>query len=461
MSTDVSDWLAAELPGVTVLTTSVDLFPYERDASVVPRGIPEAAVQVRSPEEVAALLARANAHRTPVYVRGGGTMYAGGAVPRAGGLVIDVSTLDRLLEVDVARGVVVVEPGMKFGALLAALEPYGLTVGVVPVTAPAATVGGAASAHALGTGSPRNQSFADEVVGLEAVLADGRVIRTGTAAVAGAGWFQRYAMGPDLTGLFLGGDATLGVITKVALWLHPLPERRTTVCFGFPDAVRGAHFVLALQNAALTRHVWYGAGYEALTIRARLPAAGADALPRFCLGLDLGGEHALVDHDLEKLHTLARQHGGRDFPEFDAAYFRTLREQQSWWYSFAGYFARSRCALMMSSLPTDRLPALLATVDRQRGRWPHFTWGGAVVLCRRGLHGAVIAFYDEATQWEAVQPAVAACGRELVEIGCVPYKSGKLWAAEVERCGAYHGALRDLKARLDPQGILSPGNLGL
>lgn len=454
-------WIAHELPELTALTSSVDLFPYERDSSVVARGVPQAAVQVRSAEEVATLLRRASAHGTPVYVRGGGTMYTGGAVPRAGGLVIDVSTLDRLVEVDLARGVVVVEAGMKFGALLKALEPHGMTVGIVPSTAPSATIGGAASAHALGTGSPRWQSFADEVVGLEVVLADGRLLRTGTAAAAGAGWFQRYAIGPDLTGLFLGGDATLGVITKIALWLHPRPEVRTTACFGFPDPVCGAHFILALQRAELTRNVWYGGGYEALTIRARLPQADPHALPGFCLGLDFGGDRALVEHDMAKVAVVAGEHGGHAFPEFDAAYFRTLREQEIYWYSFAGHFARSRCALIMTSLPTDRLPALLAAVGRQRVRHPDFVWGAAVVLCRRGLHGAVIAFYDEATQWEAVLPAVAACGRELVEIGCVPYKSGKLWAAEVERCGAYHGTLREIKARLDPRGILSPGNLGL
>ncbi len=90
-----------------------------------------------------------------------------------------------------------------------------------------------------------------------------------------------------------------------------------------------------------------------------------------------------------------------------------------------------------------------------------FQWGGAVVLCRRGLHGGVIVFYDEATQWQAVQPVAAACTAELVAIGCVPYKTGKMWAGEVQRMSAYHEVLRRLKACLDPSGILAPGNLGL
>lgn len=448
-----------------VLHEPVDLLAYQRDCSVAPPGHADSVVLARDSETISTVLQRANRERMPVYVRGGGTMYAGGVNPHAGGLVLDVSGMDRILDVDLQRGLVICEPGVRFGELLKALQAYGVTVGIVPLTGPAATVGGAASAHALGTGSAKFQSFADEVAGLEVVLADGRRIRTGSAASKVAGFFQRYAIGPDLTGLFLGADATMGVVTAIALWLHPLPEHRVTACFGFGSTAAGANFINEIQRRELTRNIWYASGYEAGTIRARigqaLPEIDLASLPQFGVGADFGGERDLVQRDLRTVSEIAVSVGGSVFPELNDIYFRKLRHDETFWYSFAGYFARSRCAILMSSLPTERLPEFIATVARQRVQRPEFIWGGAVMVCRRGLHGGVMAFYDEATQWEAAQTATADCARELVSIGAVPYKTGKLWAAEVRGFSEYHGLLQQLKTTLDPHGILSRGNLGL
>ena len=451
--------------GTLSVSSPLDLLGYQRDCSAVRPGCATQAVRPTSTEQVASLLREASAARVPVYVRGGGTMYAGGVNPHAGGVVMDLGGLDRIVEIDVARGVVVVEPGVRFGTLANALAPYGLTIGIIPSTAPTATIGGATSAHALGTGSARFQSFGDEVVGLEVVLADGTVLRTGSAAARDAGFFHRYGIGPDLTGLFLGADGTFGVITQIALWLHPLPAVRRTGCFGFPDVAAAAAFVGELQQREYLADVWYGSGYEAASIRARIgaarPALDPATLPGFCIGLDFGGEPDDVARAESRALDAARRHGGDTFPEFNEIYFDRLRGDQIYWYSFAGYFARSRCGILMASLPTARMPAFIDVLAQCRASAPALTWGGAVVLCRRGLHGGVMAFYDEATQWDDVNEAMQACASALVAAGCTPYKSGKTWAADVRRMAPYHSTLRRLKAAFDPAGILSPGNLGL
>ncbi len=456
--------ICAEIDPARVFRNQLDLLTYQRDCSVVAPGAATLLVRPTSSAEISSVLRRAQASGTPVYARGAGTMYAGGVNPAAGGVVLDLSAMDRILEIDQARGVVVVEPGVRFGSLSQALKPLGLTVGIIPSTAPTATVGGAASAHALGTGSARHQSFADEVVGLQVVLPDGRVIETGSAAAHGK-HFHRFGMGPDLTGLFLGGDGTLGVITAIALWLHPLPEFRTTACYGFPDAHKAAGFIAALQSRELTRNVWYASGYEAGTIKGRVLAArpgyAPDAWPGFCVGLDFGGEEPLVQHDLSLIANLGAAHGATPFPIFDEVYFRHLRNEEIYWYGYAGYFSRSRCAILMSSLATPDLPRFLDSVQALRENEPDFLWGGAVVICRRGLHGGVLAFYDEETQWPEAQAATARAAARLVEAGCTPYKTGKIWAGELQEFTAYHQTLAQLKHSLDPREILSPGNLGL
>ncbi|MGB1881318.1 MAG: FAD-binding oxidoreductase, partial [Gammaproteobacteria bacterium] len=168
--------LQADFSGLTVYSEQVDLLSYRRDCSVVKPGCADLAIQPRSVEDVQAVVRRASRDATPLYARGGGSMYAGGVNPHAGGIVLDMTQMNRILEIDLKRGIAVVEPGVRFGALLEALAPHGMTIGIVPLTGPTATLGGAVSAHALGTGSPRHQSMGDCVAGLEVVLSNGTVL---------------------------------------------------------------------------------------------------------------------------------------------------------------------------------------------------------------------------------------------------------------------------------------------
>lgn len=457
--------LRAALGPERVFDSPVDLLAYARDTSIVDPGRGAVVARPRSSEQVAEVLRIASAHELPVYPRGAGSMYAGGALPHAGGVVLDLAGMRQVLDVDLARGLVVVEPGVTFGELLAHLRPHGVTIGIVPSTGAAATVGGAVSAHALGTGSPRHQSMGDEVAGLEVVLADGTCLRTGSAAAREAGFFHRYCLGPDLTGLFIGADSTLGVITAVALWLHPLPEWRDTLCVGFADYPAAARYIEALQQREWTRDIWYGAGYDAMAVRGRLgepqPQDGTAELPRLVLGLDLGTEADEGPRVRQRLLGLAGEHGGAECARFDQAYFHDLRRDQMFWYGFAGYFSRSRCAIVLGSMATGTLPAFLDRVQDWRERYPDFVWAAATVLCRRGLHGGLIVFYDEQRQWPDIQAAIGVATAELVALGCVPYKSGKLWGDTLRQLEPWHGVLGRIKQALDPAGLMGPGNLGL
>ena len=443
----------------------IDLTAYRRDVSVVDPGQPDLVARPASLEQLQDALKRANKAKTPVYLRGAGSMYAGGVNPHAQGLVIDMTGLDRIIDIDVDRGLVIAEPGVRFGALLKALKPYGLTIGVVPLTGPTATLGGAASSHALGTGSVRFQSFADEVVGLEAVLADGNVVRTGSAILPQAGYFARHAFGPDLAGLFLGADATLGVISKLALWLHPLPEAKQTICLGYETVEAGAACLTELQNRELLRDVWYSSIYDTMAIQGRMNAAfpddSSESWPKFAVGLDFGGTEEAVRRGIEDVLQAARRYQGDDFPQFNEVFYRRLRYDETFWYSFAGYFTRSKCGLLMTSLPANKIPDFYSAINDMRTKHEDFLWAPGGVICRRGLHGGVIAFYDEQNQWPAIQAAFKDCTQALLDAGCVPYKSGKVWAEHIKRLDSHHGLLTKIKSAVDENSIMSPGNLGL
>lgn len=451
--------------GALVLEDGVDLLCYRRDASIAPGGSPAAAVIARSVEDVVEAVLAANRRKTPLYVRAAGSTYAGGTNPCDGAVVLDTSALNRILTIDEDRGLVLVEPGVIYGTLLGELGRRGLTLGVVPLTGAAGTVGGAIASHGLGTGSPRFQGTGDEVAGLEVVLPTGELLRTGSAVLEGAGFFARYAVGPDLTGMFLGANGCLGVITKIALWVHPRPEHQETFALGFPDYESGARFISALQLKELTHNVWYGAGYEDKAIEARVmgarPQFDRAALPRFCLALDVRGTREEVARDRSRIIAEAGRFGGAEFAVFDEIFFASMRRDQSFWYSYAGYFSRSMCALLMCSMASETIPRFFRLIENHRQAHPEFAWAAGLVLCRRGMHGAVIVFYDEREQWEQVRAVSERCCRELLEVGCLPYKSGRVWAPVMEQFGRYHTTLVSLKKMLDPNGIMSPQILGL
>ena len=451
--------------GIAVLEDKVDLLGYRRDTSIAPGGNPSSAVIARSVEDVIAAVAAANRQKLPLYVRAAGSTYAGGANPCDGAIVLDVSALNRVLNIDEARGLVLIEPGVTYGALLAELGRKGFTLGVVPLTGAAGTVGGAIASHGLGTGSPRYQSTGDEVAGLEVVLPSGELLRTGSAASENAGFFARYAVGPDLTGMFLGANGCLGVITRIALWIHPKPEHQETFALGFPDYESGARFISALQLKDLTHNLWYGAGYEYKAVEARVmatyPQFDRASLPHFCLALDARGTSEEVSRDRARIIAEAGSFGGVEFRVFDEIFFAKLRRDHTFWYSYAGYFGRSMCALLMCSMANETIPDFFRTIESNRQAHTQFIWAGGLVLCRRGVHGAVIVFYDEHKQWDQVRAASEECCRDLLALGCVPYKSGRVWAPMMDQFGRYHATVARLKKTMDPNGIMSPQVLGL
>jgi len=458
------DELAGLVRTETLFRDGVDLLSFTRDASVVSPGIPQVAVRPSTPEEIGAVLAFAQSRDVPVYARGAGSMYAGGAIPSAGGIVLDLTALDRVIEIDEARGIVIVEAAVTFGTLLKVLNARGLTIGVVPMTGASGTIGGAVSSHGLGTGSPKFQSLGDEVAGLEVVLADGSIVRTGSAASRGAGFFQRYCIGADLTGLFIGANSAFGAITKIALWLHRAPAHFETLCVGFPDAVGGTRFLIELQGREMTRNVWYGAVYDSPAIKGKMASLRPDvvqaSLPALCVGLDLRGDRDEVARDRATIIAMAQAQGGDTFDIYDEIFFRKLRRDYTFWYAFAGYCTLSRSALLMTSLPTDTVPAFFEKVADIRARHAQFVWGGGIVLCRRGVHGALIGFYDEAKQWQEMQNVLTGVRRELLDLGAVPYKSGQLWADTASSYPEYQNLLGRLKGAIDPARIMGRGNLG-
>jgi glycolate oxidase len=182
---------------------------------------PEAVVFPAGTGEISAIMQLANAAPFPVVPRGAGSGMTGGALPVAGGVVMALSRLNRILEIDESNQVAVVEPGVITGDLRKTLAKRGLFYPPDPASLKFCTMGGNVAECAGGPSAVKYGVTRDYVLGLEVVLPDGRVIQTGVRTAKGV-------VGYDLTRLFIGSEGTLGIITKITVRLIPCPSAKKT-----------------------------------------------------------------------------------------------------------------------------------------------------------------------------------------------------------------------------------------
>ncbi len=202
---------------------------------------PDVVVLPRDTASVSRVLAFANRHSIPVTARGGGYGYVGGNVPMRGGIVLSLERMNRILEINTKDFVAVVQPGVNTEKLADAAERKGLFYPPDPASRANNFIGGNLATNA---GGPRCLKYGvtrDYALGLEVVLADGRILRLG-------GRTHKNKTGFDFVRLFVGSEGLLGVITEATLKLIPLPPYRATLAAGFdamPNAVRALQAILA------------------------------------------------------------------------------------------------------------------------------------------------------------------------------------------------------------------------
>jgi D-lactate dehydrogenase len=300
--------LAAAVGADNLLTDPADCWTYGYDNS---RGqaLPAAVVLPRDTAAVRQVVRACRQFQLPLTVRGRGTGTTGAAVPEDGGVVMSMERMDRILRIDAADRVAVVQPGVTNGALQAAAAAEGFFWPPDPGSADYCTIGGnlacnAAGPRALKYGTPR-----ENTLGLEAVTGEGRVIRCGSHTTKGV-------VGLDLTRLLIGSEGTLGIITEATLKLTPLAASVATVRAAYADMHSAAAAVSRIMaQPVVPRVLEFLDGAALALLRARDPGAvpeGAGAL----LMIEADG---LADHLPAALAALRRAAAGDGLVEWRAA----------------------------------------------------------------------------------------------------------------------------------------------
>ncbi|MCI4331578.1 MAG: FAD-binding oxidoreductase [Thermoplasmata archaeon] len=409
-----------------------------------------ACVRPKDPEDLQALVRWARSTRTPLVPRGAGSSLDGESVPPDGGVVIDLSRWDGILEVDPVERLVRVQPGVVNLDLHRALRRHGLFFPPNPGSWTVCTLGGNVATNASGPRSYRYGATRAWVRGLELVLGTGERITCGR-------WVRKRSLGPELCGLFVGSEGTLGVFTELTLALAEAPERRVGL------AVR-------LEEAGAIERVAHGlrsSAHSPLSSMEFLDERSTDELARLSSGRIQGGAATMLlevestDSEetvrLERMLAQLRELGvGTDptvFPDADAMW--TLRGRSSEALDRSvGPRVREDVAV-----PVARLGELFALVERLAREYqaPSYVFGH---LGEGNLHPnfaiAPGSPRGEALRRELLVGALALGGTISAEHGVGAMKRG-LVPAELGAVEA--GLLWAWKAACDPDGILNPGKL--
>ncbi|MCF6148622.1 MAG: FAD-binding protein [Candidatus Kuenenia sp.] len=228
------------LGGKNVLCALEDRLCYAYDGSKQ-KYLPDVVVRPQTTKHVSDAVRLANEHEIPVYPRGAGSGLTGGAVPVFGGMVLDFTQMNRILEIRPEDLVATVEPGVVTQTLQSEVARYKLFYPPDPASAAFSTIGGNAAECAGGITGLKYGVTRDYILALEVVLADGSIITTGRKTL-------KSVTGYDLTRLLVGSEGTLGIFTKITVKLIPLPEKIETLLVFFPtpeDAVASANGIIS------------------------------------------------------------------------------------------------------------------------------------------------------------------------------------------------------------------------
>lgn len=280
-----------------------ELHCYSYDASKM-HGKPECVVFPADASQIAEVIKLANEHRFAVFPRGAGSGMVGAAIPQPGGIVLALSRLNRILEIDPDNMIAVVEPAVVTGDFQKEVLRHGLFYPPDPASLQFSTLGGNV---AMCAGGPRAVKYGvtrDYVIGLEAVLPTGSIVHTGTRTVKGV-------VGYDLTRLLVGSEGTLAVFTKIIVRLIPAPEGTRTMLAVFPLLEDAAHAVANIIRSRIIPSTLELIDQATIEVVENYLHAGLPIDAEAILLIELDGREAMLDDDADRTKAACLQSGAR------------------------------------------------------------------------------------------------------------------------------------------------------
>ncbi|WP_328996342.1 FAD-binding protein [Kribbella sp. NBC_01245] len=453
---DAVDRLRQVLPESVVLSDPdrIESYRYDR-AMFCPAGVPVAVVLARETAHVQAAMRVAAELDLPVVPQGARSGLSGAANAIEGGLVISLEKMDQILRIEPVDQYVVTQPGIFNAVLSRAVEEHGLFYPPDPSSWEFCSIGGNLATNSGGLCCVKYGVTTDYVLGLEVVLANGEILRTGRKTVKGVA-------GYDLTKLFVGSEGTLGIITEATLALRPQAQRPHTMAALFDSAVTAGEAVVGIVRSGVSLsllEIMDGTTIAAVNAYKRMDLP-ADAAAMLIAQTDVGGEAAV--QDIEKVAQLCRDAGATDcIVADDPLEGDLLLEARR-----AGLVALEQLGTTMIDdvcVPRSRLAEFIAGVERIAAE-VGITVGVVGHAGDGNMHPTVV--FDAADPEQARRAQVAfdrimEIGLELGGTITGEHGVGVLkmdWLAK-EIGPVALDVHRSIKQALDPRGLLNPGKI--
>lgn len=510
--------LAARLPGLNIETQNLDL--YETDVFYRAPHAPIAVLHPADENDVARLVLEARSLGIGLYSRGGGLSYSAGYLPvRPNCALVDLSALDRIVEINAQDRYVTVEAGVTWASLRDALRPLGLTTPFWGTFSGLhATVGGSVSQGAKFFGSASRGSSAETVLGLRVVTGAGDVIQTGSAGGDDTSpFFRNY--GPDLTGIFLGDCGSFGIKTQITLQLIPMARGEAFISFSFDDPAAQMGAMAQIGSELLASECL---GMDPFSARSRMQSdglltdlktvrqivKGASSLTsglrdavlialhgrRFAKKVGYlmntiveGGDQHEADRKARRVRKIAREAGGREIPASIPRVMRAMPfppmsglltpsgKRMAWLHTVVPNSRGAECFTRTEAVfqrDAEALEAMgishgyLLSTHGPSGvgvetliRWSDAPLPIHLDFMNEAQRAALRNRADNPAAREKLKELTRAILAEWRDLGGVHMQIGRKYPYMETRQPPARALLDELKARFDPADIMSPGNL--
>ncbi|WEY90995.1 glycolate oxidase subunit GlcD [Bacillus subtilis] len=429
---------------------------YSYDATPQYQSMPDAVIAPRNTDEVSRILTICSEHRVPIVPRGSGTNLCGGTCPTEGGLVLLFKHMNQILEIDEENLTATVQPGVITLDMIRAVESKGLFYPPDPSSMKISTIGGNINENSGGLRGLKYGVTRDYVIGLEVVLANGDIIRTG-------GKLAKDVAGYDLTRLFVGSEGTLGIVTEAIVKLVPKPETKKTLLALYENIDAAAQTVSDIIAAKIIPATLEFLDQPTLLVIEDYAKIGLPTSAKAVLLIEQDGPFETVERDMEKIEAICKKG--------DAVSVQTAQtEEEAFALTEARRSALSALARLKpttiledATVPRSEIANMVKAINDIAAKYD-------ISICTFGhagdgnLHPTCTTDIRNKDEMERVEQAFAEIFEKAIELGGTitgEHGVGAMKAPYLEMKLKKEGidAMKALKAAFDPRNILNPGKV--
>nr|NNM91626.1 FAD-binding protein [Bacilli bacterium] len=439
-----------------VLDSEMERYAYSYDSTPLYRAMPDVVIQPAEVKEIAAILKVASRHRIPIVSRGSGTNLSGGTVPLEGGIVLHMSRMHQLKEIDTDNLTATFESGLITADLHREVEAVGLFYPPDPGSLRVSTMGGNVAECAGGMRGLKYGVTKDYVMGIQAVLPDGSIVSFG-------GKNAKDVAGYDITRLLVGSEGTLAVITEITAKLLPLPETKRTIIAFYREMVDAAKAVSAMIAARIIPASLEFLDQKTMKVVEAYTPLGLPLDMAAMLLIQQDGPASQVEQDVERILSLCKTSGAVqvDVAKDDEEGEKLMSARRNALSALAR--VKPTTILEDATVPRSRLAQMVTEINRIADHY-------GVDICTFGhagdgnLHPTCLTDERDTEEIERVEQAFAEIFHAAIRLGGTVTGEHGVGIAKAKYLDLKIGEagmelMKRVKAAFDPHGIMNPGKM--